>query len=274
MLSVLQSQLWLYRIELKETMNSNYKLFTVKEKKKKQNHSITFMTDLNESNNSALWLFTGSQTVHEKAPLVKALLLAGPGGVGKKMLVHAICTETGANLFNLSASNITGKYPGKSGLLMMLHMVLKVLCFVYFPTRLVQFITSFVEQIGNWIVCPLYQGTYAPFIQGKSCPKSKGLLTQFGIPSLLLSFQNRLLTASACTTVKDIIPLEKSLVVAIFFTLTFVQALCYLEYEKHHRERKFCSLFICASVRNACHAAFNQILHGGWSKISSLGLLL
>ncbi|KAK2532182.1 hypothetical protein Q9966_008446 [Columba livia] len=68
----------------------------------------------------------GSQTVHEKAPLVKALLLAGPGGVGKKMLVHAICTETGANLFNLSASNITGKYPGKSGLLMMLHMVLKV----------------------------------------------------------------------------------------------------------------------------------------------------
>ncbi|XP_075367334.1 dynein regulatory complex protein 11 [Mycteria americana] len=68
----------------------------------------------------------GSQTVHEKAPLVKALLLAGPAGVGKKMLVHAICTETGANLFNLSASNIAGKYPGKNGLQMMLHMVLKV----------------------------------------------------------------------------------------------------------------------------------------------------
>ncbi|NXX91088.1 DRC11 protein, partial [Centropus bengalensis] len=68
----------------------------------------------------------GSQTVHEKAPLVKALLLAGPAGVGKKMLVHAICTETGANLFNLSASNITGKYPGESDVRMMLHMVLKV----------------------------------------------------------------------------------------------------------------------------------------------------
>ncbi|NWH17210.1 DRC11 protein, partial [Grus americana] len=68
----------------------------------------------------------GSQTVHEKAPVVKALLLAGPAGVGKKMLVHAICTETGANLFNLSASNIAGKYPGKNGLQMMLHMVLKV----------------------------------------------------------------------------------------------------------------------------------------------------
>ncbi|NXG26058.1 DRC11 protein, partial [Grallaria varia] len=68
----------------------------------------------------------GSQTVHENAPLVKSMLLAGPAGVGKKMLVHAICTETGANLFNLTPSNIAGKYPGKEGLLMMLHMVLKV----------------------------------------------------------------------------------------------------------------------------------------------------
>nr|XP_020658042.1 IQ and AAA domain-containing protein 1 isoform X4 [Pogona vitticeps] len=68
----------------------------------------------------------GSQSVHEKAPTVKALLLAGPEGVGKKMLVHALCTETGANLFNLSAANIAGKYPGKAGLQMMLHMVFKV----------------------------------------------------------------------------------------------------------------------------------------------------
>ncbi|CAO2625407.1 Dynein regulatory complex protein 11 [Lemmus lemmus] len=68
----------------------------------------------------------GSPEVHEKAPLVKSLLLAGPQGVGKKMLVHAICTETGATLFNLSASNIAGKYPGKTGLQMMLHLVFKV----------------------------------------------------------------------------------------------------------------------------------------------------
>ncbi|NXE15794.1 DRC11 protein, partial [Lophotis ruficrista] len=68
----------------------------------------------------------GSQTVHEKAPVAKALLLAGPAGVGKKMLVHAICTETGANLFNLSASSVAGKYPGKNGLQMILHMILKV----------------------------------------------------------------------------------------------------------------------------------------------------
>ncbi|XP_006893580.1 PREDICTED: IQ and AAA domain-containing protein 1 [Elephantulus edwardii] len=68
----------------------------------------------------------GSATVHEKAPLVKSLLLAGPSGVGKKMLVHAICTETGANLFNLSASNIASKYPGRNGLQMMVHIVFKV----------------------------------------------------------------------------------------------------------------------------------------------------
>ncbi|NXB76694.1 DRC11 protein, partial [Donacobius atricapilla] len=68
----------------------------------------------------------GSQTIHENAPLVKSLLLAGPAGVGKKMLVHAICTETGANLFNLTPSNLAGKYPGREGLMMMLHMILKV----------------------------------------------------------------------------------------------------------------------------------------------------
>lgn len=177
-------------------MKSHYKLFTVKEKRK--NHSITFTADSNESSNTALWLFTGSQTVHEKAPAVKALLLAGPAGVGKKMLVHAICTETGANLFDLSASNIAGKYPGKNGLQMMLHMILKVLCFVYFSTKFVRFFTSFVEQIGNWIVVPPYQGAYAPVIRGQSCPRPKGLPTQFEIPSLLSSFQNHLLTASVC----------------------------------------------------------------------------
>ncbi|NXO42939.1 DRC11 protein, partial [Locustella ochotensis] len=68
----------------------------------------------------------GSQIVHENAPLVKSLLLAGPAGVGKKMLVHAICTATGANLFNLTPSNMAGKYPGREGVKMILHMILKV----------------------------------------------------------------------------------------------------------------------------------------------------
>ena len=56
------------------------------------------------------------------------MVIAGPRGVGKKMLVHCICTETGANMFDLTAANIAGKYPGKAGLAMMLHMVFKVLC--------------------------------------------------------------------------------------------------------------------------------------------------
>ncbi|XP_077439775.1 dynein regulatory complex protein 11 [Vanacampus margaritifer] len=68
----------------------------------------------------------GSQAVHEKAPLTKAILLVGPLGVGKKMLVNAICQETGATLFDLSPLNVAGKYPGKSGLAMMIHMVFKV----------------------------------------------------------------------------------------------------------------------------------------------------
>ncbi|OON23870.1 hypothetical protein X801_00207 [Opisthorchis viverrini] len=42
------------------------------------------------------------------------------------MLVHAICTETGANLFDLSATNLVGKYPGKEGLKMLVHLVFKV----------------------------------------------------------------------------------------------------------------------------------------------------
>ncbi|CAG0886207.1 unnamed protein product [Cyprideis torosa] len=68
----------------------------------------------------------GSQSVHEVAPLVKSVLITGPKGSGKKMLVNAICSELGATLFDLTAANIAGKYPGKSGLLMLIHLVNKV----------------------------------------------------------------------------------------------------------------------------------------------------
>lgn len=42
------------------------------------------------------------------------------------MLVHAICSETGAVLFDLTAANIAGKYPGKAGLIMLIHLINKV----------------------------------------------------------------------------------------------------------------------------------------------------
>ena len=61
-----------------------------------------------------------------KGPLIRSVLLAGPRGTGKKMLVHALCAETGANLFDLTATNIAGKYPGKDGLKLLMHMVFKV----------------------------------------------------------------------------------------------------------------------------------------------------
>ena len=68
----------------------------------------------------------GSETVHENSPLVKSVLLTGPPGCGKKLLVQAMANEVGANLFDLTPENLVGKYPGKSGLKMLIHMVWKV----------------------------------------------------------------------------------------------------------------------------------------------------
>ncbi|XP_066093644.1 IQ and AAA domain-containing protein 1-like [Saccopteryx bilineata] len=68
----------------------------------------------------------GSQDIHSMAPLIRSILLVGPSGMGKKMLVNAVCTETGANLFDLSPANLKGKYPGKAGVQMMMHLVFKV----------------------------------------------------------------------------------------------------------------------------------------------------
>ena len=51
-------------------------------------------------------------------------------GTGKNMLIHAICTETGANLFDLTATNLVGKYPGKDGLKLLIHMIFKVIIYI------------------------------------------------------------------------------------------------------------------------------------------------
>ena len=64
--------------------------------------------------------------VHEKVHHIPSLMITGPHGVGKKMLLQAICTEVGVNLFDLTPANIADRYPGKAGLNMLLHMVFKV----------------------------------------------------------------------------------------------------------------------------------------------------
>lgn len=72
------------------------------------------------------FLPSGSPDIHSLAPLIRSILLVGPPGMGKKMLVKAVCTETGANLFDLSPDNLQGKYPGKAGVQMLVHIVFKV----------------------------------------------------------------------------------------------------------------------------------------------------
>ncbi|KAK7080743.1 Dynein regulatory complex protein 11 [Halocaridina rubra] len=68
----------------------------------------------------------GIDVVHEKAQLVKSVLLCGPRGCGKTVLVQALAHETGAMLMDLTATNIVGRYPGKAGLNMLTHLVMKV----------------------------------------------------------------------------------------------------------------------------------------------------
>lgn len=67
-----------------------------------------------------------SKEIHQSSPIVRSVLIAGVHGSGKHSLVNAVCTELGATLFDLTSANIVGKYPGKTGLTMLLHLVNKV----------------------------------------------------------------------------------------------------------------------------------------------------
>lgn len=69
---------------------------------------------------------TGSQEIRQRTPLTRSVLLAGPHGAGKTLLVNAICSHVGATLFDLSDSSLMGRYPGKAGMAMLIHLVTKV----------------------------------------------------------------------------------------------------------------------------------------------------
>lgn len=69
-----------------------------------------------------------SATVHRDAPLIPSVLLAGNGpGLGQYVLAAAVAFETGSVVFDLSPSNTAGKYPGKKGRKMLVHLVSKVM---------------------------------------------------------------------------------------------------------------------------------------------------
>lgn len=68
----------------------------------------------------------GSEVIRNSCPTIRSILFAGSKGSGKKSLLYGLCNEVGATLFDLTPSNIVGKYPGKSGLIMLIHLVLKV----------------------------------------------------------------------------------------------------------------------------------------------------
>lgn len=68
----------------------------------------------------------GSEKVHETAPQVKGLLICGPKGCGKHMLLHAIVNELGANLFDITPQNIYETYREKEGIKMLMHLCSKV----------------------------------------------------------------------------------------------------------------------------------------------------
>ncbi|ORY51588.1 hypothetical protein BCR33DRAFT_752854 [Rhizoclosmatium globosum] len=60
-----------------------------------------------------------------EVPGAPSVLLFGPHGTGKTMLVNAVATEAGAQLFNLSPRNTAGQYVGKQNVTKMIHMVFK-----------------------------------------------------------------------------------------------------------------------------------------------------
>ncbi|XP_017764087.1 PREDICTED: IQ and AAA domain-containing protein 1 [Eufriesea mexicana] len=102
------------------------KSFTNHNLREKEKDPLPMLGDIRQLIAEYCILPLGNNTLRELTPLIRSVLIAGPHGSGKKMLVNAICTELGATLFDITPANITGKYPGKSGLIMLMHLISKV----------------------------------------------------------------------------------------------------------------------------------------------------
>lgn len=105
-----------------------------------------------------------SRLIHTSVELRKSVLLAGPSGVGKNMLVHGLCRETGANLIDLSPIHMVGKYQGKKQEAYLLNVLLKVAkameptiilvnkCHLLFPTKKAKKIPAVTkDKPARWI---------------------------------------------------------------------------------------------------------------------------
>ena len=69
----------------------------------------------------------GSKFVKSQTPHIRSVLLYGPAGVGKTMLVEAVASHLNAIILDLSVANVEGKFQeGKTGHLKLLHMAFSV----------------------------------------------------------------------------------------------------------------------------------------------------
>jgi len=64
--------------------------------------------------------------LEDKVTNVKALMLYGPAGSGKTMMVEAVCSELGAMLVNISPDRLAGLYQGKQGPTKLMHLIYKI----------------------------------------------------------------------------------------------------------------------------------------------------
>ncbi|XP_065571637.1 IQ and AAA domain-containing protein 1-like isoform X3 [Artemia franciscana] len=108
----------------------------------KNGKSLPSFRDVKQAFIEMCLLPLGSKEMRLNAPFLRSLLIAGPRSCGKASLVHALCNEVGAVLFDISPQNLTGKYPGKAGLAMLFHLLLKV-------SRAVQPAIIFIEEIDK-----------------------------------------------------------------------------------------------------------------------------